>query len=72
MFIATLAASLIALTDPTAGAAAPAPATPPAVPVQANPRVCLVDTPTGSHISTRTCKRLAEWKALGFDPLTKR
>lgn len=72
MFIATLAASLIALTDPTASAAAPAPAASPVAPVPANPRVCLVDTPTGSIISTRTCKRLAEWKALGFDPLAKR
>lgn len=72
MFIATLAASLIALTDPTTAAAAPAPAAAPIAPVQANPRVCLVDTPTGSHISTRTCKRLAEWKALGIDPLAKR
>jgi hypothetical protein len=72
MFIATLAASLIALTDPTAGAAAPAPAASPVAPARTNPRVCLVDTQTGSHISTRTCKRLAEWKALGFDPLAKR
>jgi hypothetical protein len=73
MFIATVAAAILASTTPVAAATTPAPA-PAATPaaVNANPRVCIIDTPTGSHLRLRTCKRLNDWRAQGIDPLPKR
>lgn len=36
------------------------------------PRYCVVDTPTGSRLETRTCKSLDAWLAEGFDPRAKK
>ncbi|MEP7007617.1 MAG: hypothetical protein ABI810_16660 [Sphingomonas bacterium] len=32
-------------------------------------KYCVVETPTGSHISKKTCHTRKEWLAQGFDPL---
>lgn len=73
MFIATVAAAILASNTPVAAATttAPAPATVPAA-ANANPRVCIVDTPTGTYIRQRVCKSLNDWRAQGIDPLAKR
>lgn len=70
MFITTVVAAILASNTPVPAASAPsapAPAT-----ANANPRVCVVGTVTGSHLRQRTCKRLNDWRAEGFDPLAKR
>jgi len=73
MFL-TIAAALLSITTPAAiatDAPAPAPA-PKAATAEANPRVCFVNEVTGSHMRSKVCKRLAEWRAEGIDPLAKR
>ena len=65
-----------ALADP----AAPAPKIAPAAdsgnaadPRTDQRRVCVVDTPTGSHIQRKDCRTRAAWIAsFGIDPLAKR
>ena len=32
-------------------------------------KYCVVETPTGSHISKKTCRTRKEWLAQGVDPL---
>lgn len=72
MFL-TIAAAILASTTPAAATETPAPApAPKAATADANPRVCFVDEVTGSHIRTKTCKRLAEWRAEGIEPFAKR
>ena len=76
MLITAIAAALLSVTvapQPSATPTPPAPA-PVASTVRAryNPRVCLVDQVTGSHIPVRSCKSLDQWRALGLDPLAKR
>lgn len=34
-------------------------------------RYCIVETPTGSHLSRRECHTRKEWMDQGFDPLAK-
>jgi hypothetical protein len=79
MLITTIAAALLSVT--AAPAAAPAPSATPTAPAAPaagtagatyNPRVCLVDQVTGSHIPRRECKSLSQWRAEGLDPLAKR
>ena len=66
MFATTLAAAILSITTPAAGqsdaAAQPAKG-------RYNPRVCIVDYPTGTRIPTKTCKLLGQWRADGIDPL---
>jgi hypothetical protein len=76
MFATTLAAAILSITTPTPGGAAPAGAPAPAgsapAPAAAgsyNPRVCLVDQITGSHLRQRECHQLADWRKMGLDPL---
>lgn len=70
----TIAAAILSTATPTASETpAPAPApTAQASRVNRNPRVCIVDSVTGSHIPLRVCKRLNDWRAEGIDPLPKR
>ncbi|KIU30062.1 hypothetical protein SR41_01160 [Sphingomonas melonis] len=77
MFATTLAAAILSITTPAA-APAPAPAAPTAGQSDAaaqpakgryNPRVCIVDYPTGTRIPTKTCKLLGQWRTDGIDPL---
>jgi len=81
MLITTIAAALLSATAAPQPASTPtASATPVATAAAAatlarpdyNPRVCLVDDVTGSHIRRRECKSLSQWRAAGFDPLAKR
>lgn len=37
-----------------------------------NPRVCVVDTITGSRVPMRECRLLGQWRTLGIDPLPGR
>ncbi len=72
----TIAAAILSTATPTASET-PAPAPAPAATAQASrvsrkPRVCIVDSVTGSHIPLRVCKRLNDWRAEGIDPLPKR
>ena len=34
-------------------------------------KYCVIDTPTGSHVSRKTCHTRKEWLDQGFDPLAK-
>jgi len=77
MFITAIAAAVLASTNPVVAAETPAPqpiaqSTAKPVAANANPRVCVVDMITGSRIRHQTCKRLAEWRAEGLDPLATR
>jgi hypothetical protein len=83
MLITTIAAALLSVTAAPQPVAAPmASATPVATAAAVsaatmarpdyNPRVCLVDDVTGSHIRRRECKSLSQWRAAGLDPLAKR
>ena len=71
MFITAIAAAILASTNPVAATATPTPTPAVKADATANPRVCVVDTVTGSRIPQRTCKRLAEWRAEGLDPLAR-
>jgi len=83
MLITTIAAALLSTTatpqpasTPTASATPVATAAAAAAATMArpdyNPRVCLVDDVTGSHIRRRECKSLSQWRGAGIDPLAKR
>jgi len=75
MFLALTAALLVNAAPLAKEDVATAPAAPVAAAVTApapNPRVCFVDTPTGSHLRFKTCKTLQQWRALGIDPLAKK
>ena len=73
MFATAIVTSLLAVAAPVAATDTPAPAaSPKAASSTSNPRVCLVDTITGSRISRRECKTLDQWRAEGIDPLAKR
>lgn len=79
MFLALTAALLVNAAPVAKEDVATAPAAPVTAPVAAiaaapapNPRVCFVDTPTGSHLRFKTCKTLQQWRALGIDPLAKK
>ncbi len=78
MFATTLAAAILSITTPApsgaAAPAAPAAGQSDAIVGQAakgryNPRVCIVDYPTGTRIPTKTCKLLAQWRTDNIDPL---
>lgn len=77
MFATTLAAAILSITTPaaapssapTAPAAGQSDATVAMATGKYNPRVCIVDMPTGSHIRTKTCKLLGQWRTDGIDPL---
>jgi hypothetical protein len=72
MFVTAFAAAVLT-TTPVIATDTPVPApAPKAAPAAANPRVCFVDQVTGSHLRRKTCKTLAQWRALGIDPLEKR
>ncbi|ANC86116.1 hypothetical protein [Sphingomonas sp. NIC1] len=78
MFATTLAAAILSITTPAA-APAPAPAAPAAGQSDAaaqpakgryNPRVCIVERPTGTMLTQKTCKPLEVWRHTdGIDPL---
>ena len=34
-------------------------------------KYCVIETPTGSHVSKKTCHTRKEWLDQGFDPLAK-
>jgi hypothetical protein len=73
----TLASAALAIVPgvstatPRAGDAAPAASAAPA-PTEAQPKYCVFDTPTGSHIRKKTCLTREQWiKAYNFDPTEK-
>jgi hypothetical protein len=83
MLITTIAAALLSATTAPQPAATPIASATPVTTAAAtaaatmsrpdyNPRVCLVDDVTGSHIRRRECKSLSQWRAAGLDPLAKR
>lgn len=77
MFATTLAAAALSITTPApAGVATATPAAGQsdatgAIPAKGryNPRVCIVDYPTGTRIPVKTCKLLAQWRMDNIDPL---
>lgn len=75
MFVTAITAAVLAATTPVAASDIPAPVASPtakAVTISPNQRVCLVDKITGSMLPRRTCKTLAQWRALSIDPLPGR
>ena len=73
----TLASAALAIVPgvstatPRAGDAAPA-ASPAPAPAEAQPKYCVFDTPTGSHIRKKTCLTREQWiKTYNFDPTEK-
>ena len=75
----TLASAVLAIVPavssatPRAGAAAPAASAAPApAPAEAQPKYCVFETPTGSHIRKKTCLTRDQWiKTYNFDPTEK-
>jgi len=56
---------------PRAGDAAPAASAVPA-PAEAQPKYCVLETPTGSHIRKKTCLTRDQWiNSCNFDPTEK-
>ncbi len=73
MFATAIITSLLAVANPAVATDTPAPTpAPKAASSTYNPRVCVVDTVTGSRIPHRDCKTLDQWRAEGIDPLAKR